>query len=250
MPKKYANREKIRDDPRWKQGYELAQHMYDLLEELVQSHPEERWVTHNKIRVATSDMLFCLSLAISNDNPENAIYDWMNARKCLFALQAMYMFACKQRFLDVEPDIVLQIDTMLKAYETKIAVLRQESARHEEIDTQARQEDHTPLKDTLKTSTNHGTFTWELHRPTDGCEFIAKFFKTDNLSDALVKASQATDVLIRYELDHKCQIMVRPMGVKITMTSIDTVPDVFYKAAKEIDHTIYGPFRATLHGLF
>ena len=122
-----ANHQKLRNDSLWKQGFELVQHIYNSLDDL-KHFPEERW-TEKRLRLTAFDVLFYLSLATSNHDPASAVVDWMHACKNLFALQAMYMFACKQKFFELEPEWVLQMDAMLEACEARIAELNRKTRR-------------------------------------------------------------------------------------------------------------------------
>lgn len=45
---------------------------------------------------------------------ETSAYDWSNVRKHLFSLQAMYIFAGKQHFFALDPDIVIRIDKLIQ----------------------------------------------------------------------------------------------------------------------------------------
>lgn len=113
---------KQRSDPLWKDVLALAEHIYSAANEIIDNFPDEKWNTANKLRNAANDSLFYVAQATGNTAMEGAEYDWNSARKNLFALQTMYIFAGKQKFLDLDPDIIIKIDKLLAKVDESIAV--------------------------------------------------------------------------------------------------------------------------------
>jgi hypothetical protein len=111
---------KIRDDKLWKDVYTLVEGAYAKIDDLIAGFPDEQWTTAAKLRNAASDSLFYVSLATGSAAPETGQYDWSNARKNLFALQAMYTFAAKQKFFELEPEVVVKIDSLLEQIDKKL----------------------------------------------------------------------------------------------------------------------------------
>lgn len=125
---------KLRNDPLWKDIYAVAGHVYGKLDELIANHPNEEWATASKLRNAANDSMFYASQAIAGTMPEASEYEWNAARKNLFSLQAMYLFATKQKFFDIEPSIVVKIDTVLKIIDGKLHESKREAEERTEKD--------------------------------------------------------------------------------------------------------------------
>lgn len=111
---------KMRSNKLWKDVYDLAEHVYEKINDLVVNFPEEKWTTANKLRISANDSLFYLSQAIGNIRAESSLYDWVNARKNLFSLQTIYIFAAKQKFFELEAEVIVSIDAVLKQVDQKI----------------------------------------------------------------------------------------------------------------------------------
>ena len=114
MPKK------IRDDVLWQDVYKLVEHIYGKIDDLIINFPTEEWLTASKLRNSANDSLFYVSQTIGNVAPEAGEYDLSNARKNLFTLQSMYIFAAKQKFLDLEPELIVELDRILAAVDERI----------------------------------------------------------------------------------------------------------------------------------
>lgn len=126
---------KLRNDPLWQEVFRLAESMYDNLQKL-ENFPEEKWTTEAKLRGAAFDTLFYLAYALASgeDNTSGVLFDWNNARRSLFALQTVYLFACKQQFLTLEPEIVVQMDQLLQKYKARIDTACKEQVRRDQAD--------------------------------------------------------------------------------------------------------------------
>jgi hypothetical protein len=111
---------KIRDDVLWQNVYKLVEHIYSKIDDLIINFPTEEWTTASKIRNSANDSLFYISQAIGNVAPEAGKYDLSNARKSLFTLQSMYTFAAKQKFLDLEPELIVKLDRILAEVDERI----------------------------------------------------------------------------------------------------------------------------------
>lgn len=117
--------DKLREDKLWKEVFALAQAVYGKINELVADFPDEQWASASKLRNAANDSLFYVSQAVGNATPETSLYDWNNARKNLFSLQAMYTFAAKQKFFELEPEVIVAIDGLLAEIDVKIRQSKQ-----------------------------------------------------------------------------------------------------------------------------
>jgi len=127
------NEKKLTENALWKEANAIAEYMYGRLEELEQT-PDEKWNTERKIRNAANDVIFFIAQAVGNYLPDAAEYDWNNARKNLFALRTMYTFTHKQKFIALNPEIVVKIDELLANIDTEIAVTKKEIAKKAEKD--------------------------------------------------------------------------------------------------------------------
>lgn len=111
---------KIREDRLWQTVYKLVSRVYNQIDEITDNFPNEEWTTASKLRNSANDSLYYVSLAVGNASPEAATYDLNSVRKNLFALQAMYIFATKQKFLALEPELIIEIDETLAQLDQKI----------------------------------------------------------------------------------------------------------------------------------
>jgi hypothetical protein len=105
---------KLRDDPLWRNVFNIAQTVYGKLDDIISNYPEEEWNTASKLRNAANDSMFFVSQALGNKLASNASYDWNEAHKHLFALQSTYIFAAKQKYLELDPDVVVCLDNALE----------------------------------------------------------------------------------------------------------------------------------------
>ena len=112
---------KVRDDELWQDVYNLVQKIYSKIDDLIASFPNEEWTTASKLRNSANDGLFYISQAVGSIAPETSKYDLNNARKNLFALQSMYTFATKQKFIELEPELIVGIDKILTEIDKRIA---------------------------------------------------------------------------------------------------------------------------------
>lgn len=120
---------KVRDDELWQDVFNLVQDIYDKIDDLIARFPSEEWATASKLRNSANDSLFYTSQAVGSAAPESTKYDLNNARKNLFALQSMYTFASKQKFLDLEPELIVGIDKILAEIDERIAKSNEESKK-------------------------------------------------------------------------------------------------------------------------
>lgn len=118
---------KIRDDELWQDVYKLVKNIYGQIDDLIAHFPNEEWTTANKLRNSANDSLFYVSVAVGNVALESSKYDLNNARKNLFALQSMYIFATKQKFLELEPELIVALDTILAEIDKRYAKSDQEA---------------------------------------------------------------------------------------------------------------------------
>jgi len=104
------------NDPLLKEASDLAEYIYGILHDLPE---EERWNTEAKLRQAANDLMFHTALAIGNASPSNNEFDWGYVRKDAYALKVMYRFAARQKFLQLEPEIMIRLRAFIKAVNKK-----------------------------------------------------------------------------------------------------------------------------------
>lgn len=120
---------KLRTNPLWKDTYELVEYIYGKIDEIIDNFPDEKWTTAAKLRNSANDSLFYIAQSIGNIATDGAEYDWSNARKSLFALQTMYIFAGKQKFVQLDPEIIVKIDELLKKIDSGTETSKKEAER-------------------------------------------------------------------------------------------------------------------------
>lgn len=108
---------KLEDNLLWQEADGLAEYIYGKLEELP---AEEEWDTKRKLRSSANDLIFYVAQGLGNASPSATEYDWGTARKCAFSLKTMYRFAGKQKFIEIEPDIMVKLDQLIKEINTEI----------------------------------------------------------------------------------------------------------------------------------
>lgn len=108
---------KLEDEPMWIEACNLAEHIYGLLHLLPE---EEKWNTTLKLRNSSNDLMYYVSQALSNTSPAAVEYDWAGVRKHASALKTMYRFAGKQKFIDLDPEIMVRLNKFLEQVDQKV----------------------------------------------------------------------------------------------------------------------------------
>lgn len=128
--------EKIRSDSLWQNTYQVTSHIYGMIDSIVTNFPDEEWNTASKLRNAANDSMMYTSIAVGNALPEVSSHDWNYARKYLFTLQSMYTFAGKQKFLELDPELIVKIDDILAEIDARLAEskIAAASKRDEELE--------------------------------------------------------------------------------------------------------------------
>ncbi len=116
---------KIREDALWRRVYKLVEQIYENIDTIIADYPAEQWSTASKLRSSANDSLFYVSQVIGSSAPEMNTYDLNNARKNLFSMQAIYTFATKQKFIPINPEIIVEIDAILVEIDKRIDECKQ-----------------------------------------------------------------------------------------------------------------------------
>lgn len=122
---------KLEDNALWREGCDLAEYMYGKLHELPE---EEKWDSEAKLRHAASDVMFYLAQAIGNASPGNVEYDWGNVRKCVYGLKTIYRFVCRQKFIALEPAVMVRIDHLINEVDVQIQKAYEQTAARNKQD--------------------------------------------------------------------------------------------------------------------
>ena len=123
---------RFEDTPLWQMADEITEHVYAKLSDMPE---EERWDTTAKLRSSANQLIFAVAIALGDTAPAGREYDWAQINKQLFALKTMYRFAGRQHFFQIDPDIMLKLDEMVRlvAVETAKAVSETHEANEHEF---------------------------------------------------------------------------------------------------------------------
>jgi hypothetical protein len=109
---------KLETEPLWKEACSLAEYMYGKLAEFPE---EEKWQSENKLRTEANNLLYFISQGLGNASPSNREYEWGLARRSISALKTIYRFATRQKFIELEPEIMVRLDGLLKLIDVEVA---------------------------------------------------------------------------------------------------------------------------------
>ena len=109
----------------WQEACDLAQLVYDAAADFP---PEQSFNTASKLRMAAIDLMYAVSQGLGNSNPSGREYDWGFARKGAFGLKTLYRFSGKQKFLELDPHVMVRLDKVLKLIDAEVEKGYAESA--------------------------------------------------------------------------------------------------------------------------
>lgn len=102
---------RLEDSIIWQEACSLAELIYSKLG----SFPEdEKWATERKLRNAANDLMFYAAEVIGGSSPTVSEYGWSNVRKSISILKTMYRFAGRQKFIELEPEVMVRFDKFIK----------------------------------------------------------------------------------------------------------------------------------------
>lgn len=114
---------KLEDDALWREASDLAEFMYGKLDEFPE---EEKWNTVSKLRSNANELLNLVGLAAGNANPFGEEYDWQTARKYASGLKTMYRFAGRQKFIELDPAIMVRLDKLIDQVDSQIKTAKKQ----------------------------------------------------------------------------------------------------------------------------
>ncbi len=123
---------KIEDNVVWLEACSIAEHIYSKLGDMPES---EKWVTTRKLQSTANDLMFYVSQAVGGTQTVANEYDWNSARKDLNSLKTMYRFAGRQKFIELEPEVMIRFDKLQNLIDIEIEAdyERSESAKEQEL---------------------------------------------------------------------------------------------------------------------
>lgn len=108
---------KVEDNLLWKESSELAELAYRSVMDLPE---DEKWTHSYKFKNAATDLIFYTTQALANTSRGGAEQDWNQVRKAGYALRTEYRFAGRQKWLELEPEVMVRIDKFIKQVDKEI----------------------------------------------------------------------------------------------------------------------------------
>jgi hypothetical protein len=122
---------KLENDPLWREVCDIAEYIYGKLPELPE---EERWDSAVKLRHAANDLMFSCSVALGNASPSATEYDWGQVRKHIYGLKTIYRFAGRQKFIVLDPEIMVRLTSLTEQIDEKIVEAYKQTELHDRAD--------------------------------------------------------------------------------------------------------------------
>ena len=117
MTKAGPKLKRLEDSILWKEACDLAEYIYSQLHLFP---AEETWVTASKLRNSANDLMFFVAQGLGNSSPSTTEYDWSNARKTAGTLKTMYRFACRQKFIELEPEVMVRLSKLAELIDAEV----------------------------------------------------------------------------------------------------------------------------------
>jgi len=119
---------KLEDEPLWVEVNSLVEYVYSKLSELPE---EEKWDTTSRLRGAANTLLFAMAEALGDATSAAAEFNWGVIRRHASALKTMYRFAGRQKFFEIEPEIMVRLDELLQQIDKQITLIYQQKSDDE-----------------------------------------------------------------------------------------------------------------------
>lgn len=120
---------KLEDNPLWREACDLAEYVYGKLPDLPD---DEKWDTTRKLRQSANDLMFYVGQAVTNGLPVGATFEWGSASKALGGLKTMYRFAGRQKFIELDPQIMVRLDKLNERIQQEIHGAAEKTSQNEE----------------------------------------------------------------------------------------------------------------------
>jgi hypothetical protein len=112
---------KLEDIQIWKNACELGEFMYSVLENFPE---EEKWATVSKLRNSANDLIFYVGQAVGDGSISASRNDWNNARRHASGMKTMYRFAGRQKFVTLDPEIMVKIDRLIEEIDENLEIAK------------------------------------------------------------------------------------------------------------------------------
>jgi hypothetical protein len=118
-----------------KEASDIAEKIYKMADEIESSEPDEKWRTVSKLKNSANDAYFYIAQVAGAGKAQSFEFDCVNARKNMSTLKYMYVFACRQGMVELEPEIVLRMEKLIVVIddEQKLSQLQTKSRSDEEL---------------------------------------------------------------------------------------------------------------------
>jgi hypothetical protein len=110
---------KLEDEPIWQIANELAEYFYSILPNFPE---EEKWNSESKTRQEANNLVFSAGEALGNIAQTISDYEWGSVRKAASGLKTIYRFAGRQKFITIDPDIMVKLNKLLALIDVQVIV--------------------------------------------------------------------------------------------------------------------------------
>ena len=115
---------KLEEEPMWIEVNSLVEYVYDKLSDMPE---DEKWDTTSKLRSAANNLLYCTAESLGDASPSAMEYGWGATRKYVSSLKTMYRFAVRQKFIAIEPEIMVRLDALMKQIDERVKLAYQQT---------------------------------------------------------------------------------------------------------------------------
>jgi hypothetical protein len=103
----------MKKNPLLEEATAITESMYMIAEAIETDLLDEKWRTASKLKNAANDAYFYVAQVVGAGKNQALEFDCINARKHLNTLKAMYVFATKQNMTELDPELVVKIDSLV-----------------------------------------------------------------------------------------------------------------------------------------
>lgn len=108
---------KVEKNPLWKEANDLAETIYVATTQLPD---EEKWTHVYKFKNAATDLIFYTTQALASSSRSGAEQDWNQVRKAAYAMRTEYRFSGRQKWTELDPEVMVRIDKFIKQVDKEI----------------------------------------------------------------------------------------------------------------------------------
>jgi len=122
----------MKESPLLEQIAAIAKSMYGIADAIELNAIDEKWRTANKIKNAANDSYFYVAQVVGAGKNNALEFDCITARKHLNTLKSMYIFATKQDLTELDPELVVNIQNLVKEIDSAKEAAKTEMQRKTE----------------------------------------------------------------------------------------------------------------------